>query len=105
MICLIGPMEVANDGNGMLNKCGIGADLNDFNECIECNEWTGTATGTGKMIGDFFKLFKILAAFAILAALTALAAFKPAIFNAIVFLATRNGAVIALNTASFVAFA
>lgn len=97
----MGPIEVANDGGGMLNKCGIGADLNDFNEC---NELTGTATGTGKIIGDFFKLFKILAAFAILAVLIALAAFKPAIFNAIVFLATRNGAVIALNAASFVAF-
>lgn len=100
MICLIGPRELANDGGGMLKKCGV--DLNDFNGC---NELTGTATGTGKIIGDFFKLLKMFAAFAILAALIALAALKPAIFNAIVFLATRNGAVIALNAASFVAFA
>lgn len=102
MISLIGPREVANDGGGMLKKCGIGADLNGFNEC---NELTGTATGTGKIIGDFLRLFKIVAAFMIFAALIALAALKPAIFNAIVFLATRNGAVIRLNAASFVAFA
>lgn len=57
------------------------------------------------MIGDFFNCFKMYAAFATLAIFTALAAFTAPTFNAIVFLATRNGAVMALNAASFVALA
>lgn len=94
----IGPKVSANDGGGMLNKFGAGHDFNG-------NGLTGTATWTGNTIGDFLSEFKITAAFPILATFTALAAFKAPTFNAIVFLATRNGAVMALNAASFVALA
>lgn len=57
------------------------------------------------MSGDFCKFFKMLVAFPMLAVFTAFAAFMAPTFNAIVFLATRNGAVIALNAATFVALA
>lgn len=81
---------------------GYGKDLNGTGNG---KPLTGNATGIGKMIGDFFKFLRIAAVFAILAILMALAAFTAPTFNAIVFLATRNGAVIALNAAIFVAFA
>lgn len=82
-------------GNGFGNGTGTGNG----------NALNGTATGTGKMIGDFFRFFKMAAALAILATLIAFAALAPAIFNAIVFFATRNGAVRTLSAASLVAFA
>lgn len=65
----------------------------------------GTATGTGKIIGDFFKFLRMTAALAILATFNAFAAFNAPNFNATVFFAARNGAVIALNAAIFVALA
>lgn len=65
----------------------------------------GTAIGTGMMIGPFFNVLRMAAVLAILASFRALRALKPAIFNAIFFFATRNGAVRALNAAIFVAFA
>lgn len=83
--------NVGRLGNGL--TIGTGKALN------------GTATGTGKMIGDFFKFLRMAAVLAILATLSALTAFTPATFNARVFFAARNGAVIALNTATFVALA
>lgn len=98
MIPRIGPCASDNDGGGMFNKFGAG---NAFNG----NGLTGMATWTGKMIGDFFKFLKMFAAFPILAIFAALTAFTAPTFNAIVFLATRNGAVMALNAASFVALA
>lgn len=63
----------------------------------------GTATATGKMIGDFFKFFKIFTPAASLAIFNALAAFRPAILNAIAFLTLRNGAVMILSAAIFFA--
>lgn len=92
----IGPKVSANDGGGMLNKFGPGHDFNGL---------TGTATWTGNTIGDLLSEFKIAAPFPILAIFTALAAFKAPTFSATVFLATRNGAAMALNAASFVALA
>lgn len=64
-----------------------------------------TVYGTGSSNGDDFKLFTMVAILANLAAFNALAALNPAIFNAIVFLATWNGAVIALQAATLVALA
>lgn len=66
---------------------------------------SGNVYGIGTSNGDDFRLFKIAAALANLATFNALAALIPAIFNAIVFLATRNGAVIALQAAALVALA
>lgn len=101
MIPWIGPNDCWSDGAGRLKMLGTGATAgNGFT-----NPLIGTATGTGKIIGDFFKFFKMAAVLAILATLIALAAFKAPTLSAIVFFATRNGAVMALKAASFVAFA
>lgn len=62
---------------------------------------TGTATGTGKMIGDFFKFFRILAPAANLATFKAFAAFRPATLSANAFFTLRNGAVMKLSAAIF----
>lgn len=61
----------------------------------------GTATLTGKISGDFFSFGNSAAALDNLTNLSALAAFAPATFRAIVFLATRIGAVSALSAAIF----
>lgn len=65
----------------------------------------GKATGTGKMIGDFFKFLRMAAPLAILAILIAFNAFTAPTFNATVFFATLNGAVIRLRPAIFAALA
>lgn len=57
---------------------------------------TLTGTGTGTMIGCFFRVFTMATALAIF---NALAALRPAILRAIVFLATRIGAVAKVNVA------
>lgn len=119
---LSGPNACSNDGGAAISINGLSGNclIDDGNgngsangNClpfkrdflIDNGAANGTATGTGNMIGDFFKLCKILAALAIFATFNALAALIPAIFRASVFLATRNGAVMALNTANLVAFA
>lgn len=113
MIPWIGPNESLSDGGGMLKKFGnFGNDLRTGNGLMIGNGFTigndlinGTATGTGKIIGDFFKLWRMAAVLAILATLSALRALTAPNFNANDFFATRNGAVRALNAAIFVAFA
>lgn len=57
---------------------------------------TLTGTGTGTIIGCFFRVLTIATALAIF---NALAAFSPATLRAIVFVATRIGAVAILNVA------
>lgn len=99
----IGPNESWSDGAGRLKKFGnVGKAGNGFTGKPPL---IGMATGTGKIIGDFFKFLRIAAVLAILASLIALAAFKAPTFNAKVFFATRNGAVMALKAAILVAFA
>lgn len=104
MISLIGPNEVESDGAGSEND-GAGNENGLPIGTGTGNDLNGTATGTGKMIGDFFKFFKMVAAFDSLANLATLSALTAANFNAIVLFAARNGAVIALNAAIFVALA
>lgn len=106
MISRIGPSDELSDGGGILNNVGKLGAGNDFTGNGNGNgALIGTATGTGKMIGPFFKFFKMVAALAILANLAALAILTAPTFNAIVRLAARNGAVIALMAATFVALA
>lgn len=64
----------------------------------------GMAALTGKMSGAFFNFLRIFAPLANLTTFSALMAFAPATFSAIVFLATRIGAVMRLSAATFDAF-
>lgn len=100
----IGPNDSPSDGDGMLRKFGISGSFGNCGSWGNDGKPTGNATGTGKMIGDFFKFFKMIAALAILATFNALNAFNAANFNANFFLKIRTGAVNALIAASFFAF-
>lgn len=95
-----GPNACSNDGGaGNSNNFFFDGNGNGIGAGI------GTAIGIGTKTGFDFKLFKTVAALINLAAFNALAALIPAIFNAMVFLTTRNGAVMALNAANLVALA
>lgn len=105
MIPWIGPNESLSDGAGKLKLGNVGNGKVGNALTIGTGFGTGNATGIGKMIGDFFKFFKIAAVLAILATLIAFATLKAPNFNAIVFFATLIGAVKALIAAILAALA